>query len=138
MDDYAKAIGDLPLEFVFDAISEKETQILGVKILQAASTTASRVVTVQATSQEAQELGQSKEPKVAVTNVLGLGSAPHLRYLSEPMAKVLGGEDGWVAKGLLVPNRVSVVPGGLDSLDEALKKNKQGVSGFKIIIKPSE
>ena len=94
------------------------------------------VITVQAVNAEASELGQSQEPKSAVKQVLGLGSAPHLRHLSEPLCKHLGGEDGYIAKGRFVPNRRAVVSGGLANIEEALAKNKKGVSGEKVIIRP--
>lgn len=138
VEDYVTATQQLPLELVFDTISVPATQKLGVQILQANKTEGSRVVIVNFVDSEARDLGQSKEPNVAVQNVLGLGSAPNLRYLSEPLAKQLGGEDGWVAKGLFVPNRAVVVPGGLASLAEALEKNKRGVSGEKVVIRPQE
>ncbi|CAH0040830.1 unnamed protein product [Clonostachys solani] len=111
VEDFAEAIGEVPLEFAFDAISELETQILGVKILQAKNVSNAQLITVTAVQDEAQKLGQSKEPKVLIKNVLGLGSSPDLRYLSEPLVKALGDEDGWLAKG---------------------------VSGHKVIIKPQE
>ncbi|KAM0433869.1 hypothetical protein ACHAPT_003812 [Fusarium lateritium] len=136
LEDYVSTIGDYPLEFVFDTIGARVTQKLGVKILQAKKVEGSRVVTVNQADSEAKELGQSKEPKVDVQGVLGFGSSPTLRYLSEPLAEHLGGEDGWIAKGLFAPNRVTVVPGGLDNIEEALAKNKRGVSGEKIVIRP--
>ncbi|KAI3393657.1 hypothetical protein diail_3837 [Diaporthe ilicicola] len=135
-EDFKAALGGLPLSFVYDSISEKDTQILGVKILAATGTQDSQVITVQGVNAEAAELGQSLEPKSAVKQVLGLGSAPHLRYLSEPLFRHLGGEDGYVAKGRLVPNRPVVVSGGLANIDEALAKNKKGVSGEKVVIRP--
>ncbi|VUC34028.1 unnamed protein product [Clonostachys rosea] len=138
VEDFAEAIGEVPLEFVFDAISELETQILGVKLLQEKNVSNAQLITVTAVQEQARELGQSKEPKVTIKNVLGLGSHPDLRYLSEALAKALGGEDGWLAKGLFIPNRPSVVPGGLAKLQEALNKVKEGVSGQKVIIKPQE
>lgn len=137
-EDFKAALGGVPLAFVFDSISEKDTQIQGVKILAATKTENSHVITVQGVNAEASELGQSLEPKSAVKQVLGLGSAPHLRYLSEPLMKHLGGEDGYIAKGRFVPNRPLVVSGGLGNIEEALAKNKKGVSGEKVIIRPSE
>lgn len=135
-EDFKAALGGVPLAFVYDAISDKETQVLGVKVLAATKTEGSHVVTVQGVNAEAAELGQSLEPKAAVKQILGLGSAPHLRQLSEPMVKHLGGEDGYIAKGRFVPNKPLVVSGGLANIEEALAKNKKGVSGEKVIIRP--
>ncbi|ROV87582.1 hypothetical protein VMCG_10602 [Cytospora schulzeri] len=135
-EDFKAAVGSLPLAFVFDTISEKDTQIQGIKILAATKTENSHIIVVQGTNAEAAELGNTQEPKAAVKQVLGLGSSPALRYLSEPLVKHLGGEDGWIAKGRFVPNRPVVVDGGLKNIEDALTKNKKGVSGEKVIIRP--
>ncbi|KAK7733105.1 hypothetical protein SLS53_008293 [Cytospora paraplurivora] len=135
-EDFKDAVGGLPLSFVFDTISEKSTQILGVKILGATKTENSHVVILLNTDSDAAELGQSQETKVAVKQVLGLGSSPALRYLSEPLVKHLGGEDGYIARGRFVPNRPLVIEGGLKNIEEAFAKNKNGVSGVKVVIRP--
>lgn len=137
---FVSALGDVPLEFVFDAISAKSTQLLGVQIIQESKTQGSELVTVYTAEPEAIDadaiaLGQSKEPKVAIKQIVGIGSAPDLRYLSEPMAKAL---TGWIASGLFIPNRPVVVSGGLDAVEEALAMNKQGVSGQKVVFCPWE
>ncbi|KAL2822395.1 chaperonin 10-like protein [Aspergillus granulosus] len=134
-EDFIAALNGLPLDFVFDTISNGETQKLGVDILHAAKSK-SCVVTVMPADPEAQKLGSSKEPKVEIRPILGLGSSPALRYLSEPLMRRLGGEDGWLASGKFVPNRTALVDGGVDKIDEALDKNKAGVSGEKVIIRP--
>lgn len=137
-EDFKAAVGgDVPLAFVFDAISEKDTQLQGVRILGATNTKDSHVITVQGVNAEAKELGQQQDPAVEVKQVLGLGSAPALRYLSEPLARHLGGEnDGYIAQGRFVPNRPLVVDGGLAGLEAALVRNKKGVSGEKVVIRP--
>ncbi|KAJ5349860.1 quinone reductase [Penicillium brevicompactum] len=137
---FASALGDVPLMFVFDAISAKSTQVLGVQIIQESKSEGSELVTVyvvrpEAIDADAIALGQSKEPKVDIKQILGIGSAPDLRYLSEPMAKAL---TEWTASGLFVPNRPLVVPGGLGAVEEALALNKQGVSGQKVVFCPWE
>lgn len=131
----------MPLDFVFDSISAKSTQILGVQILQATKNANGHLVTVHvvhpdAIDPDAVALGQSVDPNVDIKRILGIGSSPALRYLSEPMAKNLGGADGYIAKGLFVPNRPRVVPGGLNAVEEALALNKKGVSGEKVVIRP--
>ncbi|KAF3771198.1 GroES-like protein [Cryphonectria parasitica EP155] len=135
-EDFRAAVGDTPLAFVFDAISEAATQALGVEILAATGTGGSHVITVQGVNAAAKELGSSKEPKVDIKQVMGLGSSPGLRYLSEPLMRHLGGEDGYIAKGKFVPNRPLVVSGGLAELETALAKNKKGISGEKVVIRP--
>ncbi|PWY90242.1 quinone reductase [Aspergillus heteromorphus CBS 117.55] len=136
---FATAIGDLPLRFVFDAISIRSTQVLGVQILQATGTPHGHVVTVhtvrpEGVDAEAVALGQSRAPRVGIKQVLGLGSAPYLRYLSEPLARHL---TEYLAHGLFIPNRPRVVAGGLNAVEEALDLNKVGVSGEKVVFCPS-
>ncbi|KAH6619932.1 hypothetical protein C7974DRAFT_398493 [Boeremia exigua] len=135
LDDFVKALNGTPLEFVFDTISNKDTQSLGVQILQATNTQNSRVVIVGMVDEEAQALSQSKEPKVAIQQILGIALAPHLRYLIKGLAASLGGEHGWIAQGKYKPNRVEVTEGGLEKLHEGLEKNKKGVSGVKVVVK---
>lgn len=135
-EDFVAATNGLPIEFVYDAISNAETQAQGVKILQASKTQNSRVITVMPVIESAQELSQQGDVKVSINNILGLGSSPALRYLSEPLMKNLGGEDGYIARGLYTPNRVTISEGGVAKLDEALELNKRGVSGQKVVIRP--
>lgn len=68
--------------------------------------------------------------------VLGIGSNPALRYLSEPLFAKLGGENGYIARGLITPNRPRVVSGGLNAVEEALSLNRKGVSGEKVVFRP--
>jgi len=134
-EEFGKAVGGLDVGFVYDAISEKETQSMGVKILHSLGKKGN-VICVQGVNDGAKAEGE--KVGVEVKQIMGLGSKPELRPLSEPLMKALGGEDGWIAKGQFVPNRVDVVNGGLRGLDDALEKNKKGVSGVKVVIKPQE
>jgi len=140
-EDFKAVIGEFPLELVFDAISAKATKALAVQIVQAAKTATNQVVTLHAVHSEVIDpdtaaLSRSKEPDVGMKQVLSIGSTPALRHLSEPMAKNLRGENGYIAKGLLTPNRLHVVSGGLVAVEEALALNKKGVSGVKVIFRP--
>ncbi|KAH7407256.1 putative alcohol dehydrogenase [Cadophora sp. MPI-SDFR-AT-0126] len=141
--EFADAVGDTELAFVFDAISAPATQRLGVEILQEAKKRSEDacLVTLHTVhpdhpDMEAVKLGREGEVKVDIRQVLGLGSQKDLRYLSEPLMKALGGNEGWIAKGKFVPNRVRVVEGGLTKVDDALDLNKAGVSGVKVVIRP--
>ncbi|KAJ5263525.1 GroES-like protein [Penicillium angulare] len=135
-EEFKAASGDLPLRYVFDAISSPETQKFGVEIAEA-SQVAQKVIVVQNANEDAKNLGDSKSPKVEVKMILGLGSLPALRHLAEPMVQALGGENGWIAKGLFVPNRVRVIDGGIGAVEAALKLNKDGVSGEKVVFRPN-
>lgn len=135
--DFISAAGGLDAEFVYDSISSADTQKLGVEILQGFK--GGKVLTVLQPDAQAVELGQKDaQNKVVVNNLLGLGSGAEYRYISEPLARHIGGEDGYIANGQITLNRPDVVPGGLASIEEALAKNKQGVSGVKVIIRPHE
>lgn len=142
-DAFFEALGGLPLDFVFDAISASSTQQLGIQILRKAKVPGSHLVIVHVVvpdvpDPEAKALGQSEKPRIEIKQILGLGSSPALRHLSEPLAKFLGGPDGYIAQGLFTPNRPHVVPGGLSAIEEALALNKSGVSGKKVVIRPQD
>jgi threonine dehydrogenase-like Zn-dependent dehydrogenase len=142
-EDFKAATNGLPLAFVFDAISAKTTQILGVQILQRTEAengclVAVHVVRPETPDQDAVELAQSSQPAISIKQVLGIGSSPDLRYISEPMAFAMGGADGYIATGLVKPNKPRVVPGGLSAIEEALELNRSGVSGVKVVFCPNE
>jgi NADPH:quinone reductase-like Zn-dependent oxidoreductase len=142
-DAVCEAIGDLPLNFVFDAISSPSTQKLGIQVSQKAKSPGDHMVTVhvvvpEVPNPEAKALGQSGKNPIEIKQILGIGSSPALRHLSEPLAKSLGGHDGYIAQGLFTPNRPHVVPGGLAAIEEALSLNKTGVSGRKVVIRPHD
>jgi NADPH:quinone reductase-like Zn-dependent oxidoreductase len=142
-EDFKVATNGLPLAFVFDAISAKTTQILGVQVLQTTGTENACLVTVhvvrpETVDQDAVELARSSQPAINIKQVLGIGSSPDLRYLSEPMAKALGGAEGYIAMGLVKPNKPHVVRGGLSAVEEALELNRSGVSGVKVVFCPNE
>lgn len=142
----------LPLPLVFDSIGTESTLLLDVGILQLAGAPISTIVRPCGGIMEdfsslaaghggvvpvtvKQLLQSQKDHVVEVKSILGMGSFPHLRYLSEPLVKHLGGKDGYISRGLFVPNKPLVVPGGLSAVEVALSKNKQGVSGEKVIIR---
>ncbi|KAL7907751.1 quinone reductase [Trichoderma velutinum] len=140
-EDFKTALAGLPLELVFDAISAKTTQILGVQIVQAVQAAPTHIVTLEVINPpnvdpDAVALGRSQQPNFDIKQVLGVGSSAGLRYLSEPLVKNLGGEEGYIAQGLVKPNRPHVVAGGLHAVEEALGLNKKGVSGEKVVIRP--
>lgn len=133
-EEFTKALDGKPLEFVFDTIAFEETQTLGVEILQSTSTKNSRVVTVGLANDKAKKLGESKEPNVAIAQILGIALKPELRSIIKGLTDSLGGPDGWIAKGEFKPNRVETIKGGLEKIQEGLEKNKQGVSGVKVVV----
>lgn len=124
------------VDFVYDTISSASTQLLAVQILQALS--GGKVITVLAPEKDAVEQGsKSGEKEVQIAGIMGLGSHPEYRYVSEPLAAHVGGEHGYVEQGKIVLNRPQVVDGGLEKIEDALKLNKEGVSGVKVVIRPN-
>ncbi|KAJ4335896.1 hypothetical protein N0V95_008770, partial [Ascochyta clinopodiicola] len=137
------ATGEYPLDFVLDGISATSTQKLGIQILQKVRRAGCHLVTVHVVvpdvpDPEAEALGWSQEHHVEIRQVLGIGSWPTLRPLSEPLARALGGHDGYLSRGLFIPNRPHIVPGGLIAIENALNLNKSGVSGKKVAIRPQD
>ncbi|KAJ4984794.1 hypothetical protein SVAN01_09667 [Stagonosporopsis vannaccii] len=138
LEEFRTALNGLPLEFVFDAIANKETQLLEIEILQSTNSPKApnlRVVSVGMAIEEAIQLGACKEPHVAYQFIQGLALKPELRYLIKGLVDHLGGEIGWVATGEFKPNRVHVIEGGLDKIYEGMETNKHGVSGVKVVVK---
>lgn len=124
------------IEWVYDTISSPSTQSLALEILQGLK--GGKVIVVMPADEKATLLSNdSSKPNTTILSILGLGSHPEYRYISEPLAAHLGDEEGYVAQGKVVLNRPEVVEGGLDNVEEALKRNKEGVSGVKIVIRPN-
>ncbi len=116
-DDFAAAIGDdVPLDFILDTIPAKTTKQFAIGIVQAAKETktyATQIITVVVPELDFEGLEMyKKELKVSFASILGVGSSPSLRYLSEPFAKHLGGKNGYTARGPFELNRPVVVSGG--------------------------
>ncbi|KAH8648555.1 chaperonin 10-like protein [Xylariales sp. PMI_506] len=141
-EEFGAAIGDdVQLDFILDTISSKATKQKAIDIVKAAKFTkmaTTQIITVLVPELDFEELNVENEPEVKLTRILGVGSAPSLRYLSEPFVKHLGGENGYIARGLFEPNRPVVSSGGLAAVELALEKSKKGVSGEKVIIRPFE
>ncbi|KKY39046.1 putative alcohol dehydrogenase [Diaporthe ampelina] len=147
---FPQALDGLPLPLAIDAIVHKSTLWLGIKILQLAKTPVATLVISTAGKEDLVAVIEGKSSAldaeitelahsghvVELKGIVGIGSSLSLRHLSDSMARTLGDEDGWIAKGLFVPSRPVVVPGGLSALDDVLEKNKKGVSREKVVIRP--
>ncbi|CBQ68123.1 related to Zinc-binding oxidoreductase [Sporisorium reilianum SRZ2] len=124
-------------EWVYDSISSPATQLLAVQLLQHLN--GGKVILVTPADEKATAQAKSDgKPQVELKNILGLGSHPAYRYVSEKLAAHLGGDDGYVAQGKIVLNRTQVIEGGLENIEQALKANKEGVSGVKVVLRPNE
>lgn len=137
---FSAALGKTPLAFVFDTISITETHMLAVEIIQSALNVENAPVARVNLEELAHEVKQQIKTGRVVhfKPIVGASSFPNLRPLIEAAWQRFGGGDGFVARGLFQPNPVTLVHGGLASIEEALERNKQGVSGTKIVIRPFE
>ncbi|TKY90933.1 hypothetical protein EX895_000931 [Sporisorium graminicola] len=126
-----------PADWVYDSIASPSTQLLAVEILQSLQGGKAILVLPADEKASAQSEVQGK-PKVEVISIRSFGSAPEYRYVSEPLASHLGGENGYIATGKISLNRVHLIEGGLKNIEQALKANKDGVSGVKVVIRPNE
>lgn len=106
-----------------------------MKAVKSTKAAVTKIVVVLPDVLEFEKFDTEGESKVTFPRIIGLGSTLSLRYLSEPFAKHLGGDDCYIARGLFEPNRPVIVPGGLASVEAALAKNKKGVSGKKVVIR---
>ncbi|KAL5525546.1 hypothetical protein ACEPAG_6882 [Sanghuangporus baumii] len=123
-----KIISDTPIELIYDAVSEEDTQKQAWDLLAPGGTL---VIILPAKVDK----GKYKD-KTLIDTVLGNVHAPQTRQLGISLYSKLS---GLLESGAIKPNRVEVLPNGLagipDGLDR-LRKNK--VSGKKLIAHPLE
>lgn len=125
----------LEIRTIFDSISEEETMKLAIDVYQGNATSQSpKVIVVLPPPEQAQKKADSGT-KVHLSPVLAMGSLPNNRVVSEPLMKNL---TKWLENGEFFPNRPQLVKGGLNGAQEALDLNKKGVSGVKVVFRPSE
>jgi NADPH:quinone reductase-like Zn-dependent oxidoreductase len=142
--DFAETVQDLPLNTIYDAISNAETQFLAVKIFQARYANPEEggernIIVTTAVNAEAKAESQveGKLP-ITLTAILAAGALPHLRPFAREFIEALGGEKGWIAKKIIIPSRIQLVPGGLESVNLAMKLVEDGVSRVKVVVKPQD
>ncbi|TFK32494.1 chaperonin 10-like protein [Crucibulum laeve] len=116
---------DKPIKAVYDAISSKETQQMGHDILASGGKLCIVV-------NPAVNVAEDKK----LVFVIGILNLPHNIGLLTDMYTALS---QWVEAGLIKPNKVEVLPGGLAGIKEGLKmlENDQ-VSGLKLVAHPQE
>ncbi len=135
-------MGGKPLDGIVDAISLPDTMTLGIDIYQKANAAAKSdrpFSGLAVVLPVAEEVGsKAKSADVQIKHIMGMGFKPELRPLAEGYYAASGGKDGWLAKKSYIPNKPEVTPGGLKGLPDALEKNKKGVSGIKVVIRPQE
>jgi D-arabinose 1-dehydrogenase-like Zn-dependent alcohol dehydrogenase len=147
--DYAKTAtsNGQTLSWVFDTIAQVSTHMEGVSILQTVNKTGSdagsTVVTVYTPEKQVEEAAKAggavkNGEEVALKTVWGIGSNPDLRPIVHGFMQAAGGQQGWLANKQYFGNRPLVIDGGLEALDEAMDKNRDGVSGQKIVVNPTK
>ncbi|RDB28572.1 Enoyl reductase LovC [Hypsizygus marmoreus] len=115
-----------PIELVYDAVASEETQQTGYDIL------ADGGHLVMILSQKF----KASSAKKTTFNFFGSWSDPQRRELGVALHGVL---TGLLEQGLIKPNRVEVLPGGLNGVQLGLDKLKANqVSGGKLLIRPQE
>lgn len=129
-DDIRAAIGGItkdPIGVVYDAVSLPDTQELGWSLLAKDG----KMIT-------------TLDPKVApgegdTRKVIRVAGIPHLPQ-NQKFSKVAWSHySTWLAEGKLVPNRVEVLPNGLEGIVGGLERLKADkVSGTKLVTRPQE
>ncbi|KAI0715814.1 GroES-like protein [Cerioporus squamosus] len=128
-----KVTGGQPIVYAYDAISEEATQHLAYDILAPEGALVISYPFTQAIlAEKVKRDGGSKKVAYPVA------------ALQFPENKKLGVElyarlEEWLRTGVLVPNRVEVLPGGLNGIPEGLERIKANkVSGVKLVAHPQE
>ncbi|KAF5342142.1 hypothetical protein D9611_002034 [Ephemerocybe angulata] len=124
-----KGITDSPIQSVYDAISDADTQKAGLDLLAPGG----QIVVVQYPQPSLKERAQQESKSFsAVTGGKLAHNIPLLKELFEHLTTLLEGGD-------IKPNRVEVLPGGLNGIVTGLKRlEEQKVSGIKLVACPQD
>ncbi|TFK36707.1 chaperonin 10-like protein [Crucibulum laeve] len=116
---------DKPIKAAFDSISSKETQQTGHDLLASGG---KLCVVLDRTA----NITEDK----TVIHTLGVLNLPHnIGLLTNMYAAV----SQWLEEGVIKPNKVEVIPGGLAGITEGLKRlENDQVSGSKLVVHPQE
>lgn len=123
--DEVRKITDQPITIIFDSISNAETQQAGLDLLAPRGTIV--VITPPTIKSDEKE----------ILRIMGQLSTP--TYVE--LFQTLYGQKlaGLLEKGLIKPNRVEVLSGGLAAIPAGLKRlEKNEVSGAKLVVHPQE
>ncbi|PPQ92598.1 hypothetical protein CVT25_007290 [Psilocybe cyanescens] len=121
-----KITGDKPIHFVYDTVSSATTQQAGLDILASGG----QMVVVNPIAVKVPE-----DKKVFA--FLGILRSPENVELTETLYhdKI----SGWLEQGVIKPNNIEVLPGGLAGIPEGLARMQADqVSGSKLIARPQE
>ncbi|KAI0656640.1 GroES-like protein [Cubamyces menziesii] len=119
-----------PLEFVYDAISLEDTEVLAYEVLAPGGNLV--LVSPDVIPNELKKDGDGKKVVFVVGNV-------HLPENRQVGVETYARLTEWLEKGALVPNRVEVLANGLAGIPEGLERLKSNkVSGKKLVARPQE
>ncbi|KAG6917725.1 hypothetical protein DXG01_001376 [Tephrocybe rancida] len=118
-----KGVTNAPVEIVYDAVSTADTQKTGYEIL---ASNGSLVVVLN-----------PEVNKVAGKDVYHVFAMPNLPHTSEISANMYSKLTEWLEEGVILPNRIEILPTGLEGVVGGLSKLENGqVSGTKLIARP--
>ncbi|KAH9830269.1 chaperonin 10-like protein [Rhodofomes roseus] len=120
-----------PLDVIYDAVSLPETQLAAYELLEPGGT----LVLVLYSAIPAEKL--ASEPKKRVVKAYGQANFPQENLaVAAVLYKHL---TAWLEEGAIKPNRVEVLPGGLEGIPEGLERLRTDrVSGVKLVARPQE
>ncbi|KAG8691261.1 hypothetical protein FRC12_021905 [Ceratobasidium sp. 428] len=124
-----------PLKLAVDTVSSAETQLFALKVLTTQSGApyeGSQLQLVLLPTDELQaENNALGEGRVKAGIVAGVA---HLQ--PELFAPFFGIAGKWCEEGLIVPGKVKLLNGGLESIKPGLDELNRGVSGIKLVVNP--
>ncbi|KAI0686767.1 GroES-like protein [Cytidiella melzeri] len=121
-----KSITSEPIELIYDAISEKDTQNVAYDVLAPGGT----IVIVLQLAVEESKIDKSK-------TVIDVYGSPHDPTQWELGVSLWANVARLVENGEIKPNNVEIVPNGLAGIPDALEKLKAGkVSATKLVVQP--
>ncbi|KAG8687884.1 hypothetical protein FRC08_011719 [Ceratobasidium sp. 394] len=124
-----------PLTLAVDTVSSAETQLFGLKVLSTQPNAPFGQLQLQLVLPPTEELQAQNnalaEGRVKAGIVAGVAcKQPEVFVPFFDVAK------GWVEEGLLVPGKVELLKGGLESVPAGLDRLAKGVSGIKLVVNP--
>ncbi|TFK79450.1 NAD(P)-binding protein, partial [Polyporus arcularius HHB13444] len=121
-----------PIVYAYDAISAAETQCLAYNALASGG---GLVVTRPRSAALAEREERDCGSKKVAGPYASLQWPGNVRLGEELYARLTE----WLEKGIIVPNRIEVLPNGLAGIPEGLERMKNNqVSGVKLIARPQE
>ncbi|PCH39326.1 GroES-like protein [Wolfiporia cocos MD-104 SS10] len=121
------SITSASIQIVYDAISEADTQVAAYDLVSSGGT----LVLVLANSIPESKRTSDKK----IVNVYGVVNAPENRATGASLYNQL---TRLLENGSIKPNRVEVLPNGLQGIVDGLKKLQAGISSIKLVAHPQE